>query len=132
MHLETACELAGIDYSTFRRWMQKGAESHPASSPKREFSDFCEDVTRAIAKSEAALLGKIQSSPDWRAQGWILERRFPERWANSHRVQILLQREMEAILDQLERTMPKQEYASLFYYISALEQTVIIENGAKR
>jgi hypothetical protein len=104
-HLEPACNLAGIDYSTFRNWMRKGEQVS-----KGEYFDFFQEVTRAIAQAEAVLLGRVKraSEEDWRAATWILERRYSDRWSNKQRIQIELEKELEKTLQHLEGELPPE------------------------
>lgn len=40
-YYEPACRFAGIDYSTFRKWMQKGEQAKSG-----QYFEFFEEVTR--------------------------------------------------------------------------------------
>lgn len=76
-----ACQLAGIDYSTFARWMQKGE-----AQTKGEYRDFSDAVKAqesrlvddALTVIAAAALGDEKKPGDWRAMSWLLERRHKE------------------------------------------------------
>lgn len=75
--MQPACQLAGVHYATFREWMLAGEAGDP------QFAEFSEAVHTAEAEAEHTLVGKIldASDRDWRPAGWILARRFPDRWA---------------------------------------------------
>lgn len=79
LHKETAARSAGIDPSTFYDW-------------QRRFPQFSEAVEKAVSDAEAILVGKIQQAAsegkNWTAAAWMLERRHPDRWARSDRLQI--------------------------------------------
>jgi len=79
--LEGACDFAGIDYSTFKRWMSKGerADGRP------EYRAFRAAVKDALSVFEVAALARIQqaSKQHWVAAAWLLERRFPERYGRA-------------------------------------------------
>lgn len=107
-HLETACGFAGIDYNTMREWVQRGEGTHPTRRKTPEYAEFAEAVTRAIAQAEVTLVKRVSDSSkdDWRAATWMLERRHPERWANTQRIQVEVQKELERTLDQLEKQLP--------------------------
>jgi len=79
-YYEAACAYAGIDYSTFRRWMKKGEEQK-----RGKYREFCEAVTRAELEAEARLVAQWQQHMpnDYRAIRDFLERRFPERWSKA-------------------------------------------------
>ena len=73
-----ACAYAGIDDSTFYKWMQRGRESL-----RGEFFEFFERLTRARARGKVGLLAKIEQAAtdgDWRAAAWKLERRDPSSY----------------------------------------------------
>ncbi len=76
-YYEAACGYAGIHYSTFRKWMQKG---ETAKSGK--FREFFEAVTRAEYEAEVRMVALWQKHmpEDYRAIRDFLERRYPDRW----------------------------------------------------
>lgn len=100
-HAETACRVAGIGYSTFAEWMQRGKGIHKRGGGK-EYTEFAEAVTQAIAEAEMALTARVRNATaeDWRAASWMLERRHPERWANTHRVQLEVDKQLEEQFDR--------------------------------
>jgi hypothetical protein len=81
---EAACAYAGIDYSTFRKWMQKGERAKSG-----RFFEFFKLVKRAELEAELLCVRSwIKQIPeDWRAAKEFLERRFPERWGRSVKVE---------------------------------------------
>ena len=76
-YYEAASVYGGIDYSTFRLWMQRG---EAASSGL--FRDFFEAVKRAEAEAEVRTVAQWQAQvpEDWRAARDFLARRYPSRW----------------------------------------------------
>lgn len=76
-YYEAACGYAGIHYSTFRKWMQKG---ETAKSGK--FRKFFEAITRAEYEAEVRMVALWQKHmpEDYRAIRDFLERRYPDRW----------------------------------------------------
>lgn len=77
-YLDTACRLAGLDYSTMRRWVQKGEQEG-----KGVYYEFAEALKTAEAQAEAKrveLILKAGKLNDWKANAWYLERKYPERW----------------------------------------------------
>jgi len=68
--IKTVCEAAGIGERTFYDW--KGSHPH-----------FSQETTRAIGKSKIALVEKLRLSKDWRAQAFLLERRWPDEFGKS-------------------------------------------------
>jgi transposase len=76
-YYEAACGYAGIHYSTFRKWMQKG---ETAKSGK--FREFFDIITRAEYEAEVRMVAQWQKHmpDDYRAIRDFLERRYPDRW----------------------------------------------------
>ena len=76
-YYEAACGYAGIDYTTFRRWILNGEK---AKSGK--YYEFCNAIKKAEQEAEARLVAQWQKHmpEDWKAIATFLERRHPERW----------------------------------------------------
>lgn len=69
-------------------WPDRAAEMHGISkgtmrAHRKRNPNFATSVKEAEAKAEASFLGKILRHTDkqWTAAAWMLERRWPERWA---------------------------------------------------
>jgi len=104
-----AAQAAGVDYSTFCRWRQRG--ERVGHGPYRDFRD---EVKKAEADSiirnitivqKAALGGEVvtrttttkpdgtvivterKSSPAWQAAAWWLERKYPNDWSRRERLE---------------------------------------------
>lgn len=106
-----ACDLAGIDFTTFTRWVQWGKEQS-----KGQFYLFYKAVNESNAIAKLALIKRVQAAAnehnvetvkritglgednkeilikeervtsrewDWRAAAWILERRFKNDYGPS-------------------------------------------------
>jgi hypothetical protein len=101
-HMQTACLAAGVDVSTVSEWIRRG-QGRDRRSCTPEYAEFAASVTRAIADSEMILLTLISnaSRTDARHAQWLLERRFPERWANTHRVRVQVDQQVESELNLL-------------------------------
>ena len=72
------CQIAailGVSKQTYSTWI-----NHPKTPNQFELS---EQLKKADAEREAALLARIMRASDdsWQAAGWLLERRYPERYA---------------------------------------------------
>jgi hypothetical protein len=84
-YFDTACKVAGIDYTTFRNWIIKGEEEQ-----KGQFYDFFNAIKRAEAEAEAKrveLILRAGMVEDWKANAWYLERRYPEKWGKVDRLE---------------------------------------------
>ncbi len=84
-YYETACAVAGVDYSTFRRWMQRGGDE-----PQGKYREFFEALTRAEAEAEmqAVAIWQRAMPDDWRAAQMFLERRHPDRWGKQSKLDV--------------------------------------------
>lgn len=79
--IELAGQVAGVSRSSVYGWIARGASTSARDRPYREFAQAME---RARAEGEAVLVARIQGAAhkgSWRAAAFLLERRFPERWA---------------------------------------------------
>ena len=77
-YLGTSCRAAGVTVRTFQHWRRRWLDGDPKAS---EYDEFFRGVKRVIAAGEAALLKNIVDADNWQSCAWILERRWPERWA---------------------------------------------------
>jgi len=81
-YYEAACASAGVDYATFRRWMQRGQKAK--DGPYRE---FCDAILKAEAEAEVRIVAQWQQQipENWPAARDFLARRFPDRWGPKER-----------------------------------------------
>jgi hypothetical protein len=108
MYFETVAASIGIHPETFRRWLRAGAKEHrrresgKGAEPKHDL--HCElsgVVKKGLADAEIDHLEQIQAAGTdpkaWTALAWILERRFPERWATNRGELRALAKEIAAL-----------------------------------
>ncbi|MFT3927450.1 MAG: hypothetical protein QM778_33260 [Myxococcales bacterium] len=71
-----AAAAAGIPKKTIEAWMHKGREGLDP------YSELVEGIREAKAVHEASLLQRLNKAgaKDWRADAWMLERRYGKRW----------------------------------------------------
>ena len=77
-HYNVACQAAGVDYSTYRRWRLKGEAA--ASGKYREFY-LAALSAEALGENRLVSLWYQAAQKDWRAAAEFLARRWPESWA---------------------------------------------------
>ena len=83
--IEVAAEFAGINRVTLYRYLEKSKdENNPHHLMYQEFSN---KYKKAQAKAEVDLLLKIQGDSTWQSKAWIMERRFPKRWAKDRPIE---------------------------------------------
>jgi len=90
-----AADSARLARSTLFDWLKRGREIQgrddelsKLSSKDIAYLDFLERFMRARVTPEIKAVETISKSVEngsWRAAAWILERRFPDRWALDHR-----------------------------------------------
>lgn len=76
---QTAAALVGLSPTTVSDWM--GKEREP-------YLSFQAAVREAEAEAERIQLDKIASSPEPADAKWYLSRKFPDRWAETRRVDV--------------------------------------------
>ena len=87
--IDDACEAAGIDDSTFQRWMRRGEKVLKAREPRpgeKEFGEFCAAVkkARALGKVSNVTLIETAAASDWKAAAWLLERMYPHQFGRKY------------------------------------------------
>ena len=80
---EHAANYGGVDYSTYRRWIEKGEKA-----TRGEFCEFCEAIKRVEAQAAVLLLAKIEkvAGENWNAARWKLANRHPEMYGEKSEV----------------------------------------------
>ncbi len=107
-----AAERAGIDYSTFKRWMEKGQQDGAEFDRYRAFRAA---ILVANAECQDVQLSRINTAArtgTWQAAAWILERRFPEEWGRKDKVQHEGADAFAAFLDEVARKRAEQVAAA--------------------
>ncbi len=88
---QTACALGGISDETFARWL-------------REHVDFMDSVKKAESEAEAAnvaIVKKAALAGTWTAAAWWLERKLPQQWGRTDRVEVTIRQQAEALAAEL-------------------------------
>jgi transposase-like protein len=112
-----AAALAGIAKSTVLQWLQRG-EGRSRRGTQARYVDFVDAITRARAVDEARRTARINQAaqggavvhektttfadgrtvvertlapPEWRADAFVLERRYAERWGRKVQADLTLQ-----------------------------------------
>jgi transposase len=80
--VEIAVQAAGISPATHYTWMQRGTKRGKRDAPYRY---YWEAIEPAYAEAEAKLVSRLAAQAakgSIRAAQFLLERRYPERWAD--------------------------------------------------
>ena len=89
--LEIAAQAAGIGSRTLDEWLHHGRkELQEDSAGAGPCADFVRAANVASAKLEIDLLATIQAEAPktWQAAAWLLERKFPQRYARVDRLRV--------------------------------------------
>ena len=81
LHQVSAAKLAGISEATFYNWVRRGKKE-----TKGRYFEFVVALKEAEEQAQKNLVDNIkrddyQKTRGWQRWAWILERRWPERWA---------------------------------------------------
>ncbi len=118
--LNAAAVMCHLGMRTVREWFYAGA-SKTASPLHRAFRRA---IKKAQAMHERRLLGRIDTASrdpkHWTAAAWILERRYPEKYAL--RLTRMLEKEREAMLAELRKTMQPETFAEVARALVAAQQ----------
>ena len=117
---ERAARMAGIDGAAMRK--------HKERNPQ-----FVTDLEKAEAKAEASLHGRMIRAMDdnWTAVAWMLERRFPQRYAKQDpKVVVHNEAHAQAGVAQLGPPVPDSaEFARQLIQATQIAQRVLaVEN----
>jgi hypothetical protein len=80
--VDIAGEAVGINRRTFFGWMNRGETAAPGDA-LRLFFDAVEAARQQAETSHVAMVSQAARNGSWRASAWLLERRWPERWAKA-------------------------------------------------
>ncbi len=89
--LEIAARAAGIGARTLDEWLKHGRDELQADpDASGPCAAFVSEVMIASAKFEQELIGIIrkEAPKTWQAAAWLLERKFPERYAKVDRLRV--------------------------------------------
>ena len=90
-------------------WPDRAAEMHgirPSSmrNERKRDAEFATALKEAEAQAEASVHGKILRHMDkqWTACAWMLERRWPQRWAKREIVDVGAGSDAKRLLEQIQ------------------------------
>jgi len=122
-YYHAACKAVGISYHTFNKWMRYGEQN--SETP---YGSFYNAVRKADAAAELWAVHQWRKAfpYDWKAAAEFLARRFPDRWARREHITIALDQEVQRMMGQLEKTLPREVFAQV---VAAL--TDMMEGGVE-
>lgn len=85
--LRGACEAFGIAYASFFESQAAGIRDLDAGRVTK-YSQFTEQIARARAECRSRHVTVIDSSDDWRAHAWLLERQFYAEYGERKQVDV--------------------------------------------
>lgn len=85
--LDTAAAYVGVNRKSLHEWLKKGR----AKGARDPYRGFVVQVDEAMAQAEVMFAARIANAAGdprhWTAAAWMLERRWPDRWAKRDRVE---------------------------------------------
>lgn len=88
---DLACKSAGVHYDTFNTW-------------RKQKPEFFEAVEKAEGRAVVGWLAKIEAAASdgaWQAAAWKLERRYPQQFGRTDRVEVTIRQQAEALASEL-------------------------------
>lgn len=76
-----ACEYSGISEKTYYNWLNKDTTQIKDDDERKKFVQFLQDIKKAQSECQMYCLDFIMKDKSWQSKAWLLERRFPDRWA---------------------------------------------------
>lgn len=99
-YMETAAAAGGVEARTVRIWLRHAAEARVAGR-KNRYTKFADAVEAAQAEAEARDVTVISQAAlaDWKAAAWLLERKYPKRWAPRQTIEHELRKQEAELTD---------------------------------
>jgi len=106
--LKTAAAACNLDESTVYHWIKRGRAG------EQPYAEFFDALELANAQVETEALEKIRSASQkprhWTAAAWLLERRFPERYGHTVRVEAKVRSELRDAMVRLKAGLSAEEF----------------------
>lgn len=103
-YLITACQVAGINKSTFLDWLERGEKD--LNNGGGIYSDFLLAIKKAESEAEAELASMIRETAlekrEWLPGMTFLERRHPERWGRKDRSTLVVEETKQIVITTVE------------------------------
>jgi len=76
-----ACIYAGISEKTYYNWLNKDISLIKDEKERERFVQFLQSLKKAQSECQMYCLDFLMKDKSWQSKAWVLERRFPDRWA---------------------------------------------------
>ena len=116
----TAAAACGINRATYFRWLNRGEKQ--TRGPYRDLHDA---IKRAEAECELRCLMHINKAAlgDWRANAWLLERRWPARYGPQ--VRVTMEKTLNEMLETLKSKLDAPTFLTVVQVLSGREQELL-------
>ena len=81
LSIEDACVYAGITKKTYYNWINKNTDEIKDEAERKKFLQFLQSLKKAQSECQMYCLDFLMKDKSWQSKAWVLERRFPDRWA---------------------------------------------------
>lgn len=120
-----AAEACGIPRRTWQDWERWGRQGR---EPYCTFMHQCFDAEALAESVMVARVSKASEDPKlWTAAAWSLERKYPDRWGMTVKVQQQVQQGLAQMLDVLQEKLPAEEYQHVLEALGITNDEIIGE-----
>lgn len=121
LYIESVVAQLSISRETFRVWQILGTKEQrrrdKGQEPNPKYDLHCEligTIKKALAEAETEYLQLIQAAgtQTWTALAWILERRFPDKWATNRGELRALAKQLAALNQSRDHAKPHRNTRS--------------------
>ena len=79
--IDDACVYAGVSEKTYYNWLNKDVSTINDEVEQKKFIQFLQSLKKAQSECQMYCLDFLMKDKSWQSKAWVLERRFPDRWA---------------------------------------------------
>lgn len=126
-YVEDACAIAGIHKQSYYNWMTRGENGNRENRLDRPYCEFFDAVKKAQTGDKH--LAHIADNGNWQARAWVLERRQPEKWALSSRLQQAVRKMRREEWDFVLEHVSPETQRELFPLLSILGYPIREDGG---
>lgn len=117
---EAAAGLVGVTQQTLHNWIAWGRRDHE-SDQQTKYRRLFEAVAKAESDLESESINRIRKagSKHWQALAWLLERKYPDRYGQTHIINVKVKREVEELFEALRDGLTPDEFAKVVDVLSS-------------
>lgn len=111
----------GVSEATFRNWRRRGEqESAQGIAPLDSlYVKLVAELSKKEALGEAQMVQFIAAKQGPEGMKWILQRRHPERWQDSQKLRLEMDRRADEFMDALKEGLTDAEFSKVLAVLGA-------------